>query len=302
MGRIFLQVPSSGKNEEGFGAIMQDVLAYYATSRVLGIRTLFNGLRDLQHYQYYNVTQEEFCQDLNSLFDCMISELSEKDVQYIKFQNIDQSTFDFIKNFDKEKDDVVLNIDHGSVINFFRSNIQMMEKIDVFKEVRENLFIPESEKYFKRGAINVAIHIRKFTETDVDLNSSREYYSKEKVQYYINLIEKIGNIIGNEREKEFHIYSQGKEEDFQFLTRCNQRVKLHIEEYPPTTMYHLCKSDILVMANSSFSYVSGLIGNQILLCRNNFWHPTFSERKITLDGSEIFNEHDFRLKLNNYMV
>lgn len=301
MGSIFLKVPSSGKNEEGFGAIMQDVLAYYATSKALGIKILFDGLKDLQHYQYYNVTQEDFCQDFNSLFRSMKSELPQRDSRELKFENFDQNFVEFIQKFNRDENDLIVSLNHASVINFFRTNIHVMEKNDIFKEVRQSLFIPETEKYFKKETVNIAVHIRKFTQTDVDSNSSREYYDKGKDRYYIELIEKIGKLIGDHKQKEFHIFSQGSEEDFMFMRNSSENVIFHIEEYPPTTMYHLCKSDILVMANSSFSYAAGLIGNQILFCRPNFWHPTFTDKKVIVDGSNLFSEIDFLSKMKKYL-
>jgi hypothetical protein len=69
----------------------------------------------------------------------------------------------------------------------------------------------------------------------------------------------------------FYIFSQGNEEEFQFLKKEN--VFLHIEENPLISLYHMINADFLITANSSLSYIAHLLSNhEKCFGRVNFWH------------------------------
>jgi len=57
----------------------------------------------------------------------------------------------------------------------------------------------------------------------------------------------------------------------------NHTISFHIEEYPIISLYYMINSDVLVMANSSFSWISHLYGNHELVCmKQGFNHPMYS--------------------------
>ena len=151
-------------------------------------------------------------------------------------------------------------------MSFIDNYIDIPEVNIILNELGKNIKLDNSLKYFNKDKQNIAIHIRKYTQTDCDLNPRRELFDKSKENYYIDLINQLNN-----NNNEFHIFSQGKEENFNFLKKDN--VVLHIEEHPLTSLYHMINTDVLVTANSSLSYVAHLLGNhKQCFVRDTFFH------------------------------
>ncbi len=94
---IYLSTNSNGTNTEGIGAMAQYQLHTYALSKIFNINFTFSPFINLQHYQYHNVTQKQFCDDINSFFNfpdhlknkdydsinCYVYEIEEK-IKYYK--------------------------------------------------------------------------------------------------------------------------------------------------------------------------------------------------------------------------
>jgi hypothetical protein len=134
--------------------------------------------------------------------------------------------------------------------------------------------LKQEQKYFKNNKKNIAIHIRKFTKTDNCTITNREYFTEARKNIYLNYIEQLDN-----ENHMFHIYSQGTEEEFEFLKKEN--VILHIEENPLISLYHIINADFLITANSSFSYIAHLLGtHEKCFGRSNFWHKWKKETKL----------------------
>ena len=98
------------------------------------------------------------------------------------------------------------------------------------------------------------------------------------------------NLINNIEEtfdfdKEFHIYSQGDESQFETFLNLGWNVTLHLDEHPLTSLYHMIKSDIRVMSNSSMSYLSSLYGQGLSIARDNFPHATLNTVYSDLEGN-----------------
>ena len=72
-----------------------------------------------------------------------------------------------------------------------------------------------------------------------------------------------------EKPLQFHIYSQGKKENFKDLE--NTDVEFHLDEEVTNTFMGLVTADILLLSPSSFSYVAGLLSDGIVYYKK-FWH------------------------------
>ena len=143
---------------------------------------------------------------------------------------------------------------------------------NICEELRFKINIPEDEIYFKKEETNIAFHIRVYTQTDCCKDPNREYFNDSKIESTVNKLKNIDSLI-DMPNKIYHIYSQGNSSDFEFLKDTNLNIVLHIEEYPTISLYHMINADVLITANSSFSYISHILGNhKLLFVRDTFFH------------------------------
>jgi len=91
------------------------------------------------------------------------------------------------------------------------------------------------------------------------------------------------------RKVVFHVYSQGTPKDFGFFFDLDHNVILHIEEYPTVSLYHMATSDVLVMANSSLSYVAHLYGKCFTIARDSFYHKLYEKTSVRADQTGSFD-------------
>ena len=95
------------------------------------------------------------------------------------------------------------------------------------------------------------------------------------LEYYINIIHRIYKDNVNKNIK-FHIYSQGKIEDFQGIVDLTQyNIEFHLNEFVLDTFNAMIFADVLAISKSSFSYVAGLLSNGIIYYKP-FWHGPLS--------------------------
>jgi hypothetical protein len=256
---IYFTTNSDGNHTEGIGAMAQYQIVCYVLSKLYNTEYYFTGFKNLTHYQYFDITQDQFNQDINNFFNFPIQKL---DLPIINFTDINQDLEEFIKT----NDEIIINFPSSHLMSFIDCYIDDKNIINILNTIHPNIKLDDSFKYYDKEKTNIAIHIRKYTETDCDLNPRREYFNKDKQHFYLELIKNL-----NTPNTEFHIYSQGEEKDFDFLKRNN--IFLHIEENPLISLYHMINSDILVTANSSLSYIAHLIGShEKCYVRDTFFH------------------------------
>lgn len=250
---------SDGMHTEGIGALAQYQLFCYGLCKLTGKDYRFRPFSNLQHYQYHDVTQQEFCDDVNSLF-AFDSKLPDKDT---------------------------LEVEPNTLMREGQANVNLLRPF----LSKLSLQLDDSKVYFDAKHVNVAIHVRVYTKTDCDLASSREYFNKDSgmsLDYYKNIISTIENKYTN-KPVVFHIYSQGSEEDFLVFKSFAKNVRLHIEEYPIISLYHMANSDILLMANSSLSYVAHLYGKAYTLASQGFYHKLYEDRTFRVGPNGLFD-------------
>ena len=256
---IYFTTNSDGNHTEGIGAMAQYQIICYVLSKLYNVNFYFTGFKNLTHYQYFDITQEQWCKDITNFFNLPTSK--DLDLPTINFHQLDIELDDFINN-----NNVIINFEPHYLLSFMDNYIDNDEMQNILIELKKNIILNNNLKYFDKEKQNIAIHIRKYTQTDCDLNPRREYFDESKKDYYINLINKLDN-----NKVDFHIYSQGKEEEFNFLNKNN--IKLHIEENPLVSLYHMINSDIFITANSSLSYIAHLLGNhKQCFVRDTFFH------------------------------
>jgi len=256
---IYFTTPSDGLKTEGIGAMVQYQIICYILSKIYETQFYFTGFKNLQHYQYFNITQEKWDQEITEFFNFDISES-------LSHEAIDINN-DFLLDISLNKNkNIILNMQPQYLMKTIDKIINEPRTRQILLNLKNKLKLNQEKKYFQNNKKNIAIHIRKFTKTDCDTFAGREYFNENRKNIYLNYIKELDN-----KNHIFHIFSQGSEQEFEFLKKEN--VFLHIEENPLISLYHMINADFLITANSSLSYVAHLLGNhEKCFGRTNFWH------------------------------
>lgn len=257
---LYFTTNADGGGTEGIGALAQYQIICYALSKLYNVKHYFQGFTNLTHYQYFDTTPSEWDDSITRFFNLPIS--PKLDIPSINFSQLQHPLELLIEN----STDLIINFEAHELLSFLDQNVDDPLLIQILQQVGEGVVLHEGSKYFDYEKHNIAIHIRRYTKTDCDLNPRREYFDNTNGERYINFIEQISC-----KNTDFHIYSQGDEADFQFLKKDN--VYLHIEENPLISLYHMINADVLYTANSSLSYVAHLLGkHKQCYVRDTFFH------------------------------
>ena len=296
---------ADGKQTEGIGAVAQCQIHTYTLSKMLNVGYLSTNFKNLQHYQEHS-TQEKFCEDVTKFFNFPNSQAIESVDDSVYFERVDQNFIDFVKKNQKD-DDLYVEIGNIDLMRIADNNYQIWKPF--IKELSSLVFFDQDKYYYDDEKLNIALHITNFIEgRDNDRSLSREQFvqGNKKEQYYINLLQKFDQIFNKDSktgslEKEYHIYSRsqtpGDLTQFESFTKLGLPIKFHIDEHPLTSLYHLIRSDVKVLSNSSFSYISAIYGEGVSIARTNFHHKIpdnviYSEYDGTFDESLLSFEEN----------
>jgi len=287
---LYITTPGDGKHTEGIGAMAQyQIHAFTLSHAIKGAKFLGQDFTNLQHYQGYG-TQEEFCQECTEFFN-FPNRVEMSGLEVVKFDNFTPEFEKFVEEHQESGEDKVVEINNFALMPFADSNIEWWGKAHLVESLIPHMPFDKQDCYFS-DTLNVTMHIRNFMpDRDNDHSPTREYYEPggEKEKYFINLMNTIEDTF--DFNKEFHIYSQGQDEWFDNFLNQGWDVKLHINEHPLTSLYHMIQADIRVMSNSSMSYLAALYGQGLSIARDNFPHSTlntvFADDKGKFDTSLI---------------
>ena len=295
---IYLFTKADGKQTEGIGAVAQCQIHTYTLSKMLGVGFASTKFENLQHYQEYD-TQENFSNQVTNFFNFPNQIEPPSDV--IKFENVNQTFLDFIEK-NKNGDDIYVEISNKDLIKVAISNTDKWSS--VIPDLSRLISIDGHKKYFDEDKLNISLHITNFIEgRDNDRTSQREQFEQgnRKEKYYIDLLQKFDDIFNRRGrtlfvDKEYHIYSRsqtpGDLSQFEAFAKLGLPIKFHIDEHPLTSLYHLIQSDVKVLSNSSFSYMSALYGNGLNIVRDNFfcklpYNAIYTDYNGNFDESQI---------------
>jgi hypothetical protein len=293
---MYLFNKADGYQTEGIGAVAQCQIHTYTLSRMLGVEFASTKFENLQHYQEHS-TQVEFCQDVTKFFNFPKGQLNSDNV--VSFEKIDEEFIKFVEENRNEKD-LYVEVGRADMMRTADNNYQKWNSF--VKDLSSLVVFDKSKYYFDEEKLNVSLHITNFIEgRDNDRSTSREQFiqGNDKEKYYINLLQKFDKILNDKNnrassvEKEYHIYSRsqtpGDLEQFDAFTKLGLPIQFHIDEHPLTSLYHLIHSDIKVLSNSSFSYISAIYGDGLSIARDNFHHK-IPENVIYSDYDGNFDE------------
>ena len=176
-----------------------------------------------------------------------------------------------IKNYiENDKNNNAKEIDFGTVVmKWFEENIDTACNTEYLNLIKSYFWKNKERNIFKNDKVNVAVHIRKKNQQDVQLGYDDNVGGRAiSEHYYLNIM----NIIRKkykDKNLQFHIYSQGKIEHFKNFESSD--VQFHINEHICNTFIGMVGADILVTSPSSFSYVAALLSDGKIYYKK-FWH------------------------------
>jgi hypothetical protein len=151
---------------------------------------------------------------------------------------------------------------------FCEQNLDRMLGSAPFKLLKSR-FLENKPSPFDSAFHNVAVHIRRFNAHD-----NRVEGSDTPNRHYLNVMNRIRDGHDGTKPLKFHIYSQGKAEDFADLAAPTD-VEFHINGELLETYNGMLLSDSLVLSRSSFSYSAALL-TDAKVYYTHFWHPPAS--------------------------
>lgn len=288
---IFLKTNTNGFGKEGIGSVAQWNLVLYGICKHLQVNFFANKFVNISHYQYTNIDKNQWSDDYTNFFN--LHKDQNFDIEY----DFDGTLLD-LQEFIKENKDVEKNICVEVNKKFIVDNgFPLIDEIfynDYLKEIRDNLNY-QKELYFDNKNINISLHLRSLNACDVPTYPSMETYHVYKNSSHIK---NIFDILKEKNcNKNVYIHSQGEEKDFKDLVEFSTdsfQVILKLNEHPIDDIYHMSKSDILIMSKSSYSWICHLLNPNQTIVRDNFYQPTYPN-SVLLDSDYKFNLEDLKL-------
>ena len=227
---------------DGFGAQYQTIINTIIYCMENNINYLYSPLKNVEHNY-------------------------ENDPNYInKLENLMN-----LKENVKNRDDTTIEIKFGSTVLIeFEKSIDRYCNSETMTFIKGCFWRNKERDFFKNGKINISVHIRRENNADKGQCGARGTTPNE---YYVRIMNEI-RAKYNRNQLQFHIYSQGIEEDFENMKR--EDVEFHLNEGITTTFIGMVAADILVISPSSFSYVAGLLSDGIVYYKP-FWHSSRKE-------------------------
>tara|TARA_B100000131_G_scaffold14402_1_gene14746 strand:- start:440 stop:1399 length:960 start_codon:yes stop_codon:yes gene_type:complete len=295
----------NGLGTEGIGSVFQYqiLLSFYAD--FIGIDFIFPGSENLSHHSYTEYSEKEFHQNIDSFFNFpkmnnnwdevfMFAELqSTNDPRGAQIFNGELVSF-IEKNKDTEKN-ILINLHwcHLYLLKFCQQNESEIFTKERIESIRDNLIFT-GKKYFD-GNINISLHLRTANPNDIPseiVSPLRELYIMERDFYrYKNLIDYLKEQAKGQKAT-LHIHSQGFKNNFdEFLELIDDNfdIQLHIDDNPLSDIYHMSNADLLIISNSSFSWLPSLLNSNQKIARDNFTNGPFVHNclKANYDFTQI---------------
>ena len=133
-------------------------------------------------------------------------------------------------------------------ISFFEKNIQIKKIKSIFKNKNKNRF--------NNVIKNIAVHIRRTNSYDKDIELPGLDIPNS---VYENIVIQLKNLY---KDSLIHIYSQGVNNDFEYLKGDN--IVFHLNETVEQTFTDFVYADVLVISPSALSYSAGLLSDGII--------------------------------------
>ena len=226
---------------DGFGAQYQKIIQTFIYCKHNNLSFVYRPIRKIEH-NYDN--------DLNYI-DNIEKMINLKSNMEIDLHN--------------ESEEISFN---HIIRNWFENDIDNNCNNENMEFIKKCFWENKNKNVYNNDKINVAVHVRRPNPHDNRLEGANT-----PDNYYLNVIDIIRQKY-QDKNLLFHIYSQGKKENFKDYE--NKDTLLHINEDICKTFIGLVGADILVTSASSFSYVAALISDGEVYYKK-FWHKPKKE-------------------------
>lgn len=298
---IFLETNSDGEKSQGYinsgkregiGAISQYQLMLYAICKKFDVCFYNSGFKNIGHSTYNDCSIDEWSNLFTKFFNFSTTRKIETK---ISFSELNTDFFSTINRFKSSNKDVLIYLNPECVLKYGQEIINEIYEKEYLKDLKNNLEFENS--YFSNDCLNISFHIRAINSEDNMFQEFRELYEYKKTEGYINLITNLKSICFGEKVN-LYIHSQGVENNFLDILTCSEenfKIILRLNDSPISDIFHMSHADLLVMANSSYSWISHLMNYNISIVRDNFWHSTYPNT-IKVDKNYFFNRGRLKIK------
>lgn len=271
--------PIDGFGTEGIGSMFQYHLLLRFLTDFIGVDFTYPGSTNFAHHSYSGYSEKEYFNLIDTFFN--FPNIIEEWDEVIDILSVDDDLFSFIETNKNNEKRILANLSncHRQIESACEQNISNIFTKERINKIKNNLVF-EGEKYFDNN-INISLHIRTANPNDIPseiISPYREKYKFEKDFYrYKNLINFLKKNV-EDKKATLHIHSQGFTTNFhEFLDLKTDTfdVQLHIDDHPVSDLYHMSNADLLVMSNSSFSWVASLLNSNQKIARDNFTNGLF---------------------------
>jgi len=283
---------------EGAGSVYQNVFFAYVMASMLQKKFYFyeNHINRMGEKTPY----EKFSSDFKKIFNFLImrsDELSNDNDEIIlpyaaeiKYQNLNYPTILNLK-FEQSYGTVALNyrnyenILHKSVIDAYHSDCTYKPDVELFPINKQNIAVhlrtvmPEDswgdndskwEDYLDRPQDVPYANVYEFFNVDFKTPTENPlYYST----IYARLINNLVDTLQWAESPIVHVFSRGDEAIFSTLKNLispSIDIRFHLNSTAADCFYHLTKSDLMVCAKSSFSWLASFLNKNHSLMRYPF--------------------------------
>jgi len=237
------------EDSDGGGSSVQKFMAAYAIAKRLGVQYIHTEMV-LDKHNRGDMSPEEWNQKWNYFIPFPVQKpldtllLFQGDVEYLKHL---LKTTQFPIGLENHHPKSFIDRD-PSIMEDARADLRML-----YNSVERPLL------YYDPKKINIAVHVRRFSDTDNCHYHLRKLYGEgeRNDNYFYNNIKILKEVLAG-KDLVFHIYSEGDESLFsKFLEfksdRCD--VQLHVRENVFISMHHMINADIFIASVSSLSYI-----------------------------------------------
>lgn len=260
---------------DGVGAQIHAIISIQIFARKYGLTYVHTPLKDVEHYKgdrslWSDKWEKFFSLGANELTPSDVSHLYSRE-KYLKFPFL---------IFKKENTLYRFSNCH----TYTELVIEEYEKI--VSELKTKFWSNGINKKEERQTevIKISVHIRRGDVTATN-NLVNRYTDDLLIERRIQKI--VDCVNGMDIKFTLQVVSQGSEGDFSFLQKFNPVYLLNYDEFE--SFRELVKSDVLITAKSSFSYVAALLTDG-LVYYENFWHTPLSKWVIDTTATSNLNK------------
>ena len=246
---------------DGFGAQYQSIISTIVCSELRSVEFIYSK------------------PDFETVYEC--------EADYLRSLLNLENSFRNLSSLSEKEKKIVQPMDIGLSYSIFESNLDLCLKSKSIENIRR-LYIEKNKNQYDKTYTNVAIHIRRCSKhKNIDLSSHHDGIDIKNTpvnllpslsnrflpdSYFLNIIKQI-KIKPSIKPLKFHIFSEGKDNDFSNFKQPD--IQLHLNESVQNTFSNLVHADILVTSPSSFSYTAALLSTNIIYAKS-FWHANAS--------------------------